>query len=209
MPEPIPSDPVQASMSDSRQERPLRADARRNRARILDAAEAILAARGPAVSTEEIAREAGVGIGTLFRHFPTKEALFEAVLVARLRRLADEAAALILSDEPGAAFFAFFTHVVEQAADKQAVSDALASAGIDPRAATSEVGAELKAAIEMLLGRAQRADAVRSDVRLPEVLALLVGASRALEHAHLSADHDVQARTLAVIFDGLRHRPLT
>lgn len=76
------------------EERPLRADARRNRARLLDVAEAVFAEHGVTVSTEEIARTAGVGIGTVFRHFPSKEALLEAVYVARLRRLADDAAAL-------------------------------------------------------------------------------------------------------------------
>src|SRR3989442_539577 len=62
----------------------MRADARRNRARVLEAAEAVFAASGTAASTEEIARRAGVGIGTVFRHFPTKEALLEAILVDKL-----------------------------------------------------------------------------------------------------------------------------
>jgi AcrR family transcriptional regulator len=182
--------------------RPPRADARRNRARILDAAEVVLAARGISASTEEVARAAGVGIGTVFRHFPTKEALLEVVFVGRLQRLADDATALATAADPGAAFFTFFARVVEQAAVKQAFSDALASAGIDLQTVTSAVGTELKAAIGLLLARAQQAGAVRPDVRLPDVLALLVGASRALEHA--AGDRDAQARALAVILDGLR-----
>src|SRR4051812_5490623 len=88
--------------------RPPRADALRNRARVLTAAEAVFAARGTSASTEEVAREAGVGIGTVFRHFPTKEALLEAVYVARLRRLAEEADALVSADDAGEAFFTFF-----------------------------------------------------------------------------------------------------
>ena len=74
--------------------RPLRADARRNRERILAAATAAFAADGLSVPLDEIARRAGVGPGTLYRHFPAKEALWEAVLHSRLERLADEAEAL-------------------------------------------------------------------------------------------------------------------
>jgi AcrR family transcriptional regulator len=64
----------------------MRADARRNRERLLSAADLVFAERGPGASTEEVARRAGVGIGTVFRHFPTKESLLEAVFVDRLRR---------------------------------------------------------------------------------------------------------------------------
>ena len=82
--------------------RPLRADARRNRERILAAATAAFAADGLSVPLDEIARRAGVGPGTLYRHFPAKEALWEAVLHDRLQRLADEAEALHRAARPGA-----------------------------------------------------------------------------------------------------------
>src|SRR4051812_6945466 len=97
----------------------MRADARRNRARILETAEAVFAAKGVIASTEEIAREAGLGIGTVFRHFPTKEDLVEAVLLARLGSLARKAAALS-EEQASPAFFTFFEYVVEQAAAKNA-----------------------------------------------------------------------------------------
>jgi AcrR family transcriptional regulator len=204
-PEPPAPDPEPAAPGPdpSGPPRAPRADAQRNRARILEAAEIVLAARGVSASTEEVARAAGVGIGTVFRHFPTKEALLEAVFVGRLRRLTDEAAILATAADPGAAFFTFFSRVVEQAAEKQAYSDALARAGLDLQSATSAVGADLKAAVGALLTRAQQAGAVRADVQLPALLALLVGASRALEHA--AGDQAAQARALAVILDGLRH----
>src|SRR5258708_17586261 len=96
------------------QKRP-RADAQRNRARLLDVAELVFATKGIGASTEEIAREAGVGIGTVFRHFPTKEALLEAVFIRRLQQLAARADALAEADDPGAAFFSFFSYVVELA----------------------------------------------------------------------------------------------
>jgi AcrR family transcriptional regulator len=184
--------------------KPLRADARRNQARVLNAAEAVFAAKGTAASTEEIARQAGVGIGTVFRHFPTKEALLEAVFAGRLERLANEVDTLAAAQDPGAALFSFFTSVVDQAATKMALVDALAAAGVDvlQHATASPVGLELLGAIGTLLARAQRAGSVRDDIGVTELIALLVGTSRAAEHARF--DPDVQARTLAVVFDGLR-----
>ena len=71
--------------------RPLRADARRNRAKVLEAAEEVFASEGLAVPIDEVARRAGVGVGTVYRHFPTKEALFEAIVVARLEALVERA----------------------------------------------------------------------------------------------------------------------
>ena len=108
--------------------RPVRADAQRNRARLLDAAERVFALHGVAASTEEIARQAGVGIGTVFRHFPTKEALLEAVFRRRLQQLATHADALANAPDPGAAFFGFVSHVVELAVTQRAQIDALADA---------------------------------------------------------------------------------
>jgi AcrR family transcriptional regulator len=185
--------------------RPQRADALRNRAKVLEAAEAVFDARGTTASTEEVARAAGVGIGTVFRHFPTKEALLEAVYVARLRKLADEAEGLASADDPGEAFFAFFTRVVGHAATKNAFSAALMEAGVDVRESTAETGQGLKRALATLLTRAQESAAVRRDVGLPEVMTLLVGASQVAEH--VGGDGGVRDRALAVVFDGLRAAP--
>jgi len=184
--------------------KPLRADARRNRARLLDVAEEVFAAKGTSASTEEIARAAGVGIGTVFRHFPTKEALLEAVFVGRLRRLAEEADALAAGDDPGGAFYAFFSRVVDHSPTKNAFADALTEAGVDVRSAASEAGQDVLRALSVLLDRAQHAGAVRADVRAPEVIALLIGACRAAEY--VGADDALRARTLAVFMDGLRPR---
>ena len=182
--------------------RPLRADARRNRARLLDVADAVFSARGTSASTEEIAREAGVGIGTVFRHFPTKETLLEAVFIGRLQRLAEEAETLAEDDDPGAALFAFFSHVVEQASTKGALAEALAEAGIDFASNASPVKEGFRRALGELLARGQQAGAVREDVRLPDLLALLVGTARAGEQ--VGRDTAIRARTLAVVLDGLR-----
>jgi AcrR family transcriptional regulator len=184
--------------------RPLRADAARNRAKVLAAAEAVFAEQGTSASTETVAQRAGVGIGTVFRHFPTKESLLEAVLIGLLRRLADDAEALAVADDPGTAFFAFFTQVVTQAVTKNAVSAALAESGIDARDETDRTGQELKKALSTLLDRAQRSGAVRADVGVAEVMALLAGASQAA--GHLGADYEVRIRMLEIVFDGLRRR---
>ena len=182
--------------------RPPRADALRNRRKVLEAAEAVFDARGTTASTEEVARAAGVGVGTVFRHFPTKEALLEAVYVARLRNLAEEAEALSSSAGPGEAFFAFFARVVGHAATKNALTAALTEAGVDVREATAETGRDLKEALAALLTRAQDAGEVRCDVGLPEVMTLLVGASQAAER--VGAGDEVRDRALRVVFDGLR-----
>jgi AcrR family transcriptional regulator len=186
-------------------DRPLRADARRNRARVLQAAEEVFADKGVTASTEEIAKRAGVGIGTVFRHFPTKESLLEAVLVGRMRRLAEGARELSEAVDPSTAFFEFFHSVVDHAASKAALADALAGAGIDPATAVADVADEARRAIEVLLDRARQAGAVRSDLGVAEVFALLVGASRAAEYA--GTDQDLAARVLAIVFDGMRPRP--
>jgi AcrR family transcriptional regulator len=186
----------------SRDARPPRADALRNRTKILEAAETVFASRGTSASTEAVAREAGVGIGTVFRHFPTKESLLEAVYIARLRRLAEEADALASVEDPGAAFFTFFTRVVGHAATKNAFSAALAEAGVDVEQTAAEIGQELKRALGALLTAAQEAGAVRADIGLPEVLMVLVGASQAAER--VGADREVRDRALSVVLDGLR-----
>ncbi len=177
----------------------MRADARRNREKILDAAEEVFGVQGTSASTEDVARTAGVGIGTVFRHFPTKEALLEEIYVARLRRLIDEADRLADAPDPGAAFFGFFTRLVEGSATKNAYAQALAEAGIDVK----ETGRELLRSLGGLLARAQRAGAVRPDVGAPELVALLIGANRAAEHT--GGDVAVRDRTIAIMIDGLRH----
>jgi AcrR family transcriptional regulator len=178
--------------------RPQRADARTNRGRILDVAEDVFGKGGESASTEEVARQAGVGIATVFRHFPTKAALLEAVLVRRFDRLREQAEALLEADDPGRAFFGFFSHLVADAATKIAIGDALMEAGgaSDGEAGTASNG--LRGAVAALLRKAQQAGAVRDDVELPEVYALLVATSRTA-----NLDQEVRTRMLAIVFDGL------
>jgi AcrR family transcriptional regulator len=182
--------------------RPLRADAQRNRARVLEAAEAVLARDGLSASMRAIAEEAGVGLGTIYRQFPNQGALYQAIIVERMERLIAEARVLVAADDAGSAFFDFFTRVVVISTQKKALADILADAGIDPKAGMSHVGQDMRDAIEALLTRAQRAGAVRDDVEMPELLALLAGACLAAERNQWSTE--LRSRTLTFLFDGLR-----
>jgi AcrR family transcriptional regulator len=180
-----------------------RIDARTNRGRILDCAEEVFGKGGKSASTEEVARLAGVGIATVFRHFPTKAALVEAVLVRRFDRLRERAEALSGAPDAGTAFFDFFGYLVADAATKIAIGEALhelaGDGDTDGDAARASLG--LRRAFAGLLRRAQQAGAVRDDVELPEVYGLLVAASQAATHGRL--DKEARARMLAIVFDGL------
>jgi AcrR family transcriptional regulator len=197
-------------------ERPLRADARRNRERVLDVARTAFAAEGLTVPLDEIARRAGVGPGTLYRHFPTKDALIQAVLLDRLRQLADEGAALSNAAaagdaaarpgapsnavDPGAAFFTYLTRLAQEAGPKRDLFDALASAGVEAGPAAAAAAADVRAHITELLDQAQRAGAVRADIGHAELAALLAGLLLAMRPR---PDAD-PALVLSVFRDGLR-----
>lgn len=179
----------------------MRADARDNRARILTAAEEVFG-RSPGASTEDVAKLAEVGIATVFRHFPTKVELLEAVLTLRLERLRDRALELAEAADPGEAFFQFFGQVVSEAASKLAIADALSSAGSAVGADAKNAGTGLREAFGALLACAQQSGAVRDDARVPEVYALLIGASRGVTAVGL--EPAVRDRMLALVYDGLR-----
>jgi AcrR family transcriptional regulator len=178
-----------------------RRDVRGNRERILAAAEEVFGSRGASASTEEVASRAGVGVATVFRHFPTKAGLIEAVTVAHFDRLRREAESLLTDPDPGRAFFDLFTAVVADAATKLSILDALADAGGDADGPAGTASLGLRRAVGRLLDRAQRAAAVRADVELPELYLLLVGMSRAA--ARTDVDDEVRTRALAIVFDGL------
>ncbi|MFJ9870211.1 TetR/AcrR family transcriptional regulator [Streptomyces sp. NPDC101165] len=190
-------------MSDA-QKRPLRADAARNRARLLDVATEVFTTRGVGVSTEEIARAAGVGVGTLFRHFPTKEALLEAVMVRRVESMAAQTAQLIAESEPADAFFDCFRLLIDQSAGKNDFAQALAAVGVDVHSTLRQSSTEIRAQLGELLAGAQRAGAVRPELGLSELLALLAGTSKAMEQ--LGANPAAQERIFEVVFEGLRPR---
>jgi AcrR family transcriptional regulator len=184
------------------EQRPLRADARRNRARVLEAAGEAFAAEGPSVPLDEIARRAGVGAGTVYRHFPTKEALLHAVLTDRLVVLHAKALEALDAADPGPAFFAYFETMVSAADDKMDLAEALARQGIDVFAATRDVAVPLKEAMGELLRRAQEAGAVRTDVGIDILHAVVVAAVSASRSV---PPHDA-LRATRLVADALRPR---
>jgi len=182
--------------------RPLRADARRNRERVLEAAELVLSSEGVTAPIDEVARRAGVGVGTVYRQFPTKEALYEAVLLRRMERLVEAARSRIGAEDPEEAFFGFLEHLVSEAERKRDLADALSRAGVTVDVTASAPAQELAAAIEQLLTRAQRAGAVRGDVGMPELFGLVAGTCMAAERQIPGACSP--HRMLGIVCDGLR-----
>jgi AcrR family transcriptional regulator len=180
--------------------RKLRADAARNRARVLEVAYDTFAAEGLSVPIDEIARRAGVGAGTVYRHFPTKEALFHAVIEDRMRRLVDDGHALLESAGPDEALFSFLRSMVLQwGATDRGLVDALAGLGIDIASAAPDAEGAFLAVLDKLLRAAQDAGTARPDLGVREVKAILVGC-QAME-AYNSA---LAERVTDVVVDGLR-----
>jgi AcrR family transcriptional regulator len=169
----------------------LRSDARRNLERVLDAAAEAFAASGPDASIDEIARAAGVGHGTVFRRFPTKDDLIYAVIerhVAQMRAIAEEALA---ADDPGEAFFDFVHQVAELAMSTPGLHKCVVHCGEKPGAA------ELDELGRKVVARAQRSGALRRDLRPSEVGPLI-------RAALLAAPPGQWRRYLDVVLDGLR-----
>ena len=175
--------------------RPLRADAARNREKVLRAAREAFAESGYGVPLDEIAARAGVGPGTVYRHFPAKEALFEAVVTARITDLVNEARARADATDPGEAFFGFLSRVAGEAAAKRDLPDAISIAG--------SLREDLFAALDLLLSRAQQAGAVRSGIRTSELIVLMKGMFASLAGSTDPARHE---RVFTAVADGLRPR---
>ena len=135
----------------------------------------------------------GVGPGTVYRHFPAKEALFEAVVAARIEDLIGDARARARDDDPGGAFFGFLGRVAEEAAAKRDLPEAIAITGSLQEA--------LHDALDVLLRRAQRAAAVRADVSTPDLIVLFKGLTVSIQDA---SDPALRDRVFAVLADGLR-----
>jgi AcrR family transcriptional regulator len=177
--------------------RPLRADAQRNRARILEVAAEAFAAEGLSVPVHEIARRTGVGTGTVSRHFPTKESLIEAVLVDRMQQLALQAAELAATEDPGTAFRAFFSTVAHVGVTHRGLAESLIGAGYPLMAEADRAGLNPKISLEALLTAAQQAGAIRLDIAFPQVKALL-------DACCLVGDESVLPPMIDVICTGLR-----
>jgi AcrR family transcriptional regulator len=186
-------------------DRELRADARRNRERVLRTAQQLFATEGLGVSLDEIARRAGVGPGTVHRHFPTKEALYLAVSIDQIEQLVTEAEALAAAGDP-AALFTLLSRMMASGAENVAVKSALVAAEFDLRTAAPAVAAALTRHVADLLDRAHAAGAVRDDLTVDELMALVAGAFAAIRHAGAETSPARSAHIAELILDGLRPR---
>ena len=178
-----------------------RADALRNRERVLEAAKTVFSAGGPDASLEAVAREAGVGIGTLYRHFPTREALYEAVYRREVEQLSELAEELKGEAAPVEALRRWLRSNVEFVATKKGMAAALALAAGPPSELTAFSFERLTKAIGMLLQRAVAAGEVRADITPEDLLRTLVGMCMLHDQPGWQAS---VVRMLDVLVDGLR-----
>ncbi|WP_415943039.1 TetR/AcrR family transcriptional regulator [Streptomyces sp. 067-1] len=182
-------------------ERPLRAHARRNREKLVAAARDAFTAADDTVPLEGIAREAGVGIGTLYRHFPTREALVEAVYAAELDDVTDGASALLDRLPPERALRAWMERYAEFVATKRSMLNTLHSAWTSGRLATPATRERITAAIGVILTEGVRAGSLRADVAPDDVTAMLLGV-----FLSTAADDEPERthRLLDLVVDALR-----
>ncbi|MFI7638383.1 TetR/AcrR family transcriptional regulator [Nonomuraea sp. NPDC049400] len=178
------------------QTRPIRADARRNRDLLVTAAMAVIAEEGPDASLNEIARRAGVGPGTLYRHFPTRDALLAAVSEGRLARLRARADELAEAMPPGEALVAWLRLLVVHAMTDRGLGARMMVAA--PSSAGVDCWAMLRDAAERVLGPAQRDGSVRADVEAADLVELAAGIAQG------AADAGRAERLLMLTLDGLR-----
>lgn len=176
-------------------QRPLRRDAQQNRERIVTAAATVISDDGPDASLDKIATRAGVGAGTLYRHFPTRSDLLAAVFEDRIIELSDRAAALSQHQPPGVALAEWVAAMLDHALTDNGLLAALTLTGTKPEI---DCSAMILSAAAALLDRAQDAGEIRADVTADDVLRLIIGIG-------LANDEPIQAhRLLTVTLHGLR-----
>lgn len=183
---------------------PRRADAQRNRDRLLEVAALALTSEGPDITLDAIAKAAGVGIGTLYRHFPTRDALVEATYRNELARLCQAATDLLENLPADGAIRAWMDRFVDYMTTKRGMADALRAVIASGGKPFAESRDRMLAALGDLLDAGAQAGTLRSDVEAADVLAGLGG----LTLASGEPDQRAQAgRLLDLLVDGLRYRP--
>jgi AcrR family transcriptional regulator len=181
--------------------RPKRADARRTYEKVLTAARAAFAEGGESTALEEIARRAGVGIGTLYRHFPNRQALLEALYVNEVEEVCHSAARLDEAD-PWDALSGWFESLIAYLGTKRALADQLLNYLDMDAPLFQNCRASLYAAGEPLLQRAQEAGVVRSDVEFSQVMQMVMGITKIP-----ASDPGQTEHVIRIALDGLRYRP--
>lgn len=193
--------PLETKALDGPQRVSRRADARRNRERVLEAAEAVFAESGIKAPVEEVARRAGVGVGTVCRNFPTKQALVEAVVGAMYETLLYEAEAALSDPDPAHAFERFVVGLSEFQTRHRALADQMANE--TTLASAAEPRDKLLRAVSELVARAQAAGAIRADIGPGDVSMLFSGVAHATA---VAGDFQpvLRERFVRIILDGLR-----
>jgi AcrR family transcriptional regulator len=183
-------------------ERPLRRDAERNRRRILDAARVVFADRGLSGSHDDIAREAGVGVGTVYRRFPDKEQLIDALFEARIQEIADVARAAVDHPDPWEALVGFLMRTQELQSQDRGLKELVlgGSRGAERAVAARSLIAPLAGQI---LQRAKDAGAVRSDFELTDLPMIQLAIGTIAESSRDIAP-EIWRRTMTLVIDGLR-----
>jgi AcrR family transcriptional regulator len=179
-----------------------RADAKRNRERLVEVAKLAFADAGSDICClDEIARRAGVGIGTLYRHFPTRGAIVEAVYRREVQQLADSATRLLGSSSPGAALHEWMRLFVDYIATKKLIASALGSIVGGVSELHASAGAQITDAISLLVERAGAGGDIRADVDPADLLRALVG----FTYGNADPGWEASARRLIdILMDGLR-----
>jgi AcrR family transcriptional regulator len=178
-----------------------RADAQRNRDGLLEAAKAAFAEVGPEASLDEIARRARVGIGTLYRHFPTRDAIVEAVYRREVQQLADAAPRLVEALPPAEALRAWMRLFIDYIAAKKVIAPALKSLVGGGSALYADSGARITEAIGLLVERARASGTIRPDADSADLLRALIG----FAYVNSAPDWEASARRLIdLLIDGLR-----
>ncbi|MFG3056890.1 TetR/AcrR family transcriptional regulator [Kitasatospora sp. NPDC048239] len=198
---PQPADPAQPPARARDGARPMRADARRNYERLLAAAATVLEEQGTEASLEEVARRAGVGIGTLYRHFPTRAALLEAVLQESMTTLETRARELAAAPDAAAGVLLWLRDLAAYASRYRGLASAVMVNLVDEHTEFESCAGMLHAA-DALLRRAQLTGAVRADISMPDAVTLVNALVWSLEQGN--GDQAQFERLFAVVADGLR-----
>jgi AcrR family transcriptional regulator len=181
-----------------------RADSQRNRDLLADAAKAAFAELGAEVSLDEIARRAGVGIGTLYRHFPNRGAILEAVYERELDQFAGAAAQLLETMPPGDALHAWMRLFVDYIATKKVIAPAIAALADGTPAVFASSGTRITSAMAMLVARAGASGDIRAGSDPNDLLRALVG----FTYGNTGPGWEASAKRLIdILMDGLRAPP--
>ncbi|WAU85269.1 TetR/AcrR family transcriptional regulator [Streptomyces sp. Qhu-G9] len=180
----------------------MRADARRNHERLVAEARTTFAEHGADASLEDVAKRAGVGIGTLYRHFPNRHALLSAVFADAVSDLLDRSRELLDDPQPCTALVTWLRAVITHAGEYRGLSRALMSASHDDASALARCSGPMREAGSALLTRAQRAGAVRPGVSIGDLLQLTNAIALAAEET--PGDPELADRLLTLTLRGLK-----